>query len=96
MHRTLRNRFRVETVTNLWRLYYATAIPQRTKVSVRMYRLCNGRGRWSKSKAAALFWYQDPYLVLSQFYKYEVCYKGVEIGSMIDHWYINTDVTAPV
>ena len=29
---------------------------------------CNGRGRWPK--AMALFWCQNVYLVLSQFYKY--------------------------
>ena len=45
--RPLRNRFGSEAVTNLQRLY-VTAIPQRTQVSVRVERPCNGRGRWSK------------------------------------------------
>ena len=30
-------------------------------------------------KAATLFWCQNAYLALSKFYKYKVCYKGVEI-----------------
>jgi hypothetical protein len=50
--------------------WYVTVIPQRpTDTSVRSgvtvtVMLCNGRGRWTK--ATALFWYQNAYLVLSK------------------------------
>ena len=40
MKRPLRNRFGIETVTNLQRLH-ATAIAQRTQVAVKVWRLCN-------------------------------------------------------
>ena len=36
------------------------------------------------AKAAALLWYQKVYLVLSQFYKYKVCSKGVDLYSDSD------------
>ena len=44
---------------------YLMDIPQRTQVSVRVQRKCNGCGRWPNP--TALFWCQNFYRKLSQF-----------------------------
>ena len=44
---TCRDGFGIETVINFLR-FYVMALPQRTQVTVRVWRLCNGRGRWPK------------------------------------------------
>ena len=62
--RPLHGRFGSETDKNLTAIYL-TDIPQRTQVSVRVQRSCNGCGRWSKP--TALFWCQNLYRELSQF-----------------------------
>ena len=54
-------------------------ILQRTKSPVRVWRLCKGRGCWPK--AAALFWCQDVYRVLSQFLRVSKLGKGVDLRS---------------
>jgi hypothetical protein len=66
--RPSRNRFRIETVTNLQRLQRATATPQRTQVSVRVQRPCDGRGPWlAKANGSILVWESLTGTVPSQF-----------------------------
>jgi hypothetical protein len=62
-------RGRLESNPLMCYVYSPTETRVRSGVTV-----CNGRC----SKATALFWGRNVYLVLPQFYRYKVCYKGAE------------------